>query len=81
MNIEQIKQSLSEYGYSLSDENEIVSPKGKNIGVCITIKKDRLQCRSKALGSLLWSGVSVGDFLESFYYAEVNGRPLHVVSI
>ena len=81
MNIETIKQSLSEYGYTLSDDNEIISPKDKLSGVSITIKKDRLQCRSKALGSLLWSGVNVGDFLESFWYAEKINKTLHIVTI
>lgn len=81
MNIETIKQSLSEYGYTLSYENEIVSPKGKLSGVSITIRKDRLQCRSKALGSLLWSGANVGDFLESFWYAEKLQKTLHTVII
>lgn len=80
MNIQEIKQSLSEYGYTLSDDNEIVSPKGAYTGVCVTIKKDRLQCRSKALGSLLFTGSDIGNFLESFWFAEKANRPLHIVT-
>lgn len=62
-----IPESLAAYGYSMQD-TQIISPKVKPTGVYVTQKKGRVYCRNVD-NRLLWSGNTVSDFLESFWFA------------
>lgn len=65
-----IVDGLGSFGYTL-EGNQIVSPKGKNTGVTLSMKGGRAMARSRD-GKLLWSGKPerIGDFPASYWHAE-----------
>jgi len=64
-----VEETLALYGYSL-ELGQIISPIGLKTGVYPTEKKGRLYCRS-GMNHLIWSGNSIADFLESYWFAEI----------
>jgi len=70
MTTEDIKNQLAKYGYTITTEgNFIVTPSGKVTGVKLAIKRGRIRASAEATG-VLWTGVDVGKFLVSFWYAK-----------
>lgn len=65
-----VADGLAAFGYTL-DGNEIVSPKGKNSGVTVSLERGRAMVRAPG-GKLLWSGKPerIGDFPASYWHAE-----------
>ena len=70
-----VVDGLAAFGYTL-DGNEIVSPKGKNSGVTVSLERGRAMVRAPG-GKLLWSGKpeQIGDFPASYWHAERVKEP------
>ena len=63
-----VEKQLAEYGYRLSDSNEIM--KGdKNLKVVVSAKGPRIYVKQPT-GAALWSGADVGDFVAKFWFAK-----------
>ncbi|MGL6224477.1 MAG: hypothetical protein ACRC6L_12940 [Steroidobacteraceae bacterium] len=59
------------YGYKIEDDGIIVHPTGKDSMVRVDIKRSgRMYVRGRASGDVLWSGIELGDFLSSFWFAK-----------
>jgi hypothetical protein len=64
-----MKERLAEYGYTLNEVGELVSPKGRPTGVRVAIKRGRIRAFVAVDGCLLFSGADIGRFLEAFWLA------------
>jgi N-acetyl-anhydromuramyl-L-alanine amidase AmpD len=68
---ETCKAQLAEYGYQLSDTDEICRG-DKTLGVVVAYKKPRFYAHA-VNGTKLWSGSHLGVFLAAFWFAKKVG--------
>jgi hypothetical protein len=61
-------EQCAPYGWTLTSEGELVSPKGRHTGVMVGFRKGRYSAGSDA--GILWTGPDVAHFLRRFWYAE-----------
>lgn len=74
--IETARAQAEAYGYKIEDDGIIVHPTGKGSMVRIEIKRSgRMYVRGRASGDVLWSGIDLGDFLSSFWFAKKTAAP------
>lgn len=68
-------EKLEAYGYSLSEDDRLISPKGTLLGVQLHHERGRFVAKSLQRmpgGAMqkLWSGSDPGRFVKDYYYAE-----------
>lgn len=56
------------YGYTLDQNDCLVSPTGRESRIKVTHQKGRFFADSSAV--ILWSGPNIGNFLTHFWYAK-----------
>lgn len=64
-----LRMRLAEYGYGLSDTDQILSRAGKPLNITARQKGDRVVCVAMSTGRMVWSGADVGQFVETYWYA------------
>lgn len=69
-----VRETLSLYGASLSEDNVIINARNVSTGIRIVQKGKRLRMEDKDTGALYFSGgcnaEAVSTFLEKFWYWE-----------
>ncbi|MFA6199209.1 MAG: hypothetical protein WC679_02220 [Bacteroidales bacterium] len=67
-----IKEALQQYNATIDENNVVISSKGKNLGLKIYQKKNRLRYEDATTGTLYASSpvttTGIEKFVESFWY-------------